>query len=259
MSHTDLKPSKICRLCRNKIDGLCGFDYTCRTCQHECRRVEPLYRDLAPVFVEIRRENQFALKQLKDELAELKSSLSGRQQKASTTLKGLKDDIAALKGEMEAIRKCQSKAGGGGLTRVEEGLKKLEGEVKSVKESVNDLDQELSHVYAAKQSADEQDEEEAEAEREEMRETLEGLEDFTKRLKEAFVGLAGPERKVAKKIQEEEEKDRKELKQGMAELQGFMKQMQTAFSMFPVSQPIIQPAAPQPNGVNGEKAPSKGS
>ncbi len=109
----------------------------------------------------------------------------------------------------------------------------MEEELHSVKESVKDLDQEVAGVYAAQQCATSEDSEEASAEREEMREAVEGLEDFTRRLKDAFVSLAGPEEKVLKKVKEEEEKDRKEMKEALGELKGFMRQMQMAFALLP--------------------------
>lgn len=249
MSSTDLKaelkPGKHCRLC-NKIVEAHHYnqDFTCRTCQHECHRAEPIFREIAFLFTSLRSEQNAAIKQIKDELAELKSSLSGRQQKATTTVKGLKDDITELKNEIQALKLVQSKGKGGDGG---EGMKKLQQELEKVKLTVETLDQEVASMALAQQEHD------AEFEaNEETRETVQELEDWQKRLKEAFVSLVGPEVEKSHREKEEEEKERKEmlaLKGGLDEFKGIMRQIQQVFTTIPVGgqssqpQPQLQPKA----------------
>ncbi|SOV07773.1 uncharacterized protein UDID_07218 [Ustilago sp. UG-2017a] len=66
-----------------------------------------------------------------------------------------------------------------------------------------------------------------------LRETVEEMEDFTRRLKEAFVGLAAPEKKEKERENEEILKEARGTKEGLKEVQGFMRQMQKAFMMLP--------------------------
>lgn len=230
---TEIKPRKNCTLCNKIVDPTnFGTDFTCRTCQHECHRCEALYRELVALHHKSQREQAAALKVLKDEIVELKTTLSTRQQKASTTLKGLKDTMSTLSCEINYLKQVKSKVEG------DDRLAKIEKDLEKVKKDVKSLDQEVAGVYAEqRENADLQ----KPTVSDEMQETLNGLETFAKRLKDAFVDLAGPEEKRAKKEEEQREQEARELRNGMLEMQGFMRQMQQAFSMLPVIQPQQQP------------------
>lgn len=134
-SISDLKPTKTCHLCSKHIDGhLFGSDFTCRSCQHECRRVEPLFRTFATLLTSLQREYVQSIKGVKEELAELKNMLSSRQQKANNTLKGLKDEISHIKTEVDVLKLVKTKGADG------EGLKKVTKELEEVKKEVKGLD-----------------------------------------------------------------------------------------------------------------------
>lgn len=66
---------------------------------------------------------------------------------------------------------------------------------------------------------------------------MDEVEDFTRRLKEAFVGLAGPEKKEKEKENEARLKEVRETKEGLKQVQGFMMQLQKAFMMLPTQTP----------------------
>ncbi|CDU25035.1 uncharacterized protein SPSC_04869 [Sporisorium scitamineum] len=101
MTTTEVKPGKTCRLCNKTLDSHSfGTGFTCRTCQHECHRAEPLCGEMAALHTKQQRENALAIKALKDEISELKNNPSNRQQKASTALKGLKDTMSDLSSEV---------------------------------------------------------------------------------------------------------------------------------------------------------------
>ncbi|EST09151.1 hypothetical protein PSEUBRA_001099 [Kalmanozyma brasiliensis GHG001] len=250
MSSTEIKAGKNCKICQKQVDThSIGFDFTCRNCQHECRRVEPMYRELVAMHVKQQRENALAIKAIKDELAELKNSLSSRQTKASSTLKGLKDTIAEVASEVACLKQIKSK------TESDERLKKLEKGMEQLKKDLQSLDQEVATVYAEQQDGAKWSGAIASAEVQEIQEQVDGMKDFQDRLKDAFIDLTGPEQKQVRKDEEQREKDAKELRNGVAEIQGFMKQMQMAFSMLPV---VTPPATPQqtptttPQTVTGE-------
>ncbi|GAC92823.1 hypothetical protein PHSY_000379 [Pseudozyma hubeiensis SY62] len=229
---TKIKPRKNCTLCNKIVDPTnFGNDFTCRTCRHECHRCEPLYRELVALHQKSQREQAAALKVLKDEIVELKTTLSTRQQKASTTLKGLKDTMSTLSCEINYLKQVKTKVEG------DDRLSKIEKDLEEVKSDVKSLDQEVAGVYAERREDAISDKT---AVNESMQETLNGLEDFTRRLKDAFVALTGPEEKKVKKEKEQREQEARRLKEGMLEMQDFMRQMQQAFSMLPVIQPQQQ-------------------
>lgn len=236
----DLKPAKSCRLCHKNVEGhLVGTDYTCRSCQHECRRAEPLLRDFAVLLTALQRDNALALKSMREELAELKTTLSNRQQKASSSVRGIKDDLASLKAQVDALE-VQPSSFRDKLERIEQGLEAIRADLTRLERAET---QKTRHHAAELDQA----KWEGAVAGEEVKQAVEGLEDFTRRLKDAFVALAGPE--VSKKEQEEKERERererRELEEGVNELKGFMLQMQTAFSMLPRN----QPEKPKPNGT----------
>ncbi|CBQ69463.1 hypothetical protein sr15926 [Sporisorium reilianum SRZ2] len=227
MSSNEVKPGKNCRLCSKQLDHhVLGSDFTCRTCQYECHRVEPLLREMAALHMKQQRENAQAIKALKDEISELKNNLSNRQQKASTTLKGLRDAMSELSSEVSYLKQIKTKVEG------DDRFKKIEKEIEDVKTEVKNLDQEVANVYADQENDSRW--EDNEIDKAEVRQTVDGMVDFTRRLKEAFVALAGPEEKKVQQMEAQREKDAQELKDGMREMQGFMRQMQQAFSMLPV-------------------------
>ncbi|KAJ1043717.1 hypothetical protein NDA11_001759 [Ustilago hordei] len=91
-----------------------------------------------------------------------------------------------------------------------------------VKKQVKWLDQELSSFCATQ-----------EEEEDGLRETVEEMEDFTRRLKEAFVGLAAPEKKEKERENKERLKEARGTKEGLKEVQRFMRQRQKVFMMLP--------------------------
>lgn len=133
--------------------------------------------------------------------------------------------MAELSSEVTYLKQIKTKVEG------DDRLKQIEKELGEVRNEVKDLDQEVANVYANQENDSKW--KEIEEEKAEVREAVDGMVDFTRRLKEAFVALAGPEEKKVQEQEAQRIKDAQELKDGMREMQGFMRQMQLAFSMLP--------------------------
>ena len=243
MTNADVRPGKTCRLCNKNLDHFSLGDFTCATCQYSCHRAEPILRAMVSLHARQQKENAQAIKSLKDEISELKSNLATRQSKASTTLKGLKENITELSNEVAYLKTLKTKVEG------DDRIAKLEKQVAAVKVEVKTLDQEVAEVYAERQDSNDK------VQKAEIKGAVDELEDFTKRLKDAFVALAGPEVKKTTEEEKKREQDAKEVKDAMREMQGFMRQMQAAFSLLPVMSVSVPPptegkeATPAANGA----------